>query len=151
MLNSQLSTSPHSYHSTHDALLRNAHEDNNGAMRHEGQRAGQVTTRSSSSDTLHALSKGQDRKSDNEESDDEMQTAERRPLLNSNHHSNNNNNNSHINNKQKHHEQPHSSLMQVLHALLGEITGSEYLENSGSVARDHLGKKIFIYEQGTVY
>lgn len=136
MLNTQFSTSPNSYHSTHDALLRNAHEDSNGAMAQpEEQRTSQVTTRSSSSDTLHALSKGQDHKSDNEDSDDEMQqAAERRPLLNRNHHSNNNNN------KQKHHEQPHSTLMQVLHALLGEITGSEYLENSGSVARDHLGK-----------
>lgn len=133
MLNTQFSTSPNSYHSTHDALLRHAHEDSNGAMAQpEEQRTSQVTTRSSSSDTLHALSKGQDRKSDNEDSDDEMQqAAERRPLLN--HHSNNNN-------KQKHHGEPHSTLMQVLHALLGEITGSEYLENSGSVARDHLGK-----------
>ncbi|CDH51458.1 hypothetical protein AOL_s00075g187 [Lichtheimia corymbifera JMRC:FSU:9682] len=134
MLNTQFSTSPNSYHSTHDALLRHAHEDSNGAMAQpEEQRTSQVTTRSSSSDTLHALSKGQDRKSDNEDSDDEMQqAAERRPLLN--HHSNNNN-------KQKHHGEPHSTLMQVLHALLGEITGSEYLENSGSVARDHLANE----------
>lgn len=141
MLSSQFSTSPSSYHSTtHDTLLRNAHEESNGAMAyHEEQRTGQVATRSSSNDTLHALSKGQGYKSDSEDSDNEMQTAERRPLLNSSHHSNNNNRD--VNNKQKHHQQqPHSTLMQVLHDILGEITGSEYLENSGSVARDHLGK-----------